>query len=92
MMSRRIWARLGRIFLKLALDKAVRVALPKIYERLDLEMPQLLESASPTQMTDAVSTAIAVATEGKVAVTGTQIQAVVGLYSPIAAVVRNFSK
>jgi hypothetical protein len=91
-MSRKIWARLGRIFLKLALDKAVRVALPKIYEKLDLEMPQLLENASPTQMTDAVSTAIAVATEGKVAVTGTQIQAVVGLYSPIAATVRTFKK
>lgn len=91
-MSRKIWARLGRIFLKLALDKAVRLALPKIYERLDLEMPRLLESADPNQMTAAVSTAITVATSGKVAVTPTQIQAVVGLYSPIAATVRNLKK
>lgn len=91
-MSRKLLARLGRIFLQLALDKAVRVALPKIYERLDLEMPQLLESADPSQMTNAVSTAIAVATNGKVAVTGDQIQAVVGLYSPIAATVRNLRK
>lgn len=91
-MSRQLLVRLGRIFLKLALDKAIRVALPKIYERLDLEMPQLLESANPNQMTNAVGTAIAVATNGKVAVTGDQIQAVVGLYSPIAATVRNLRK
>jgi hypothetical protein len=91
-MLKSFFNRFGRIFLKLALDAAVRKALPAIYKKLDLEMPRLLEEATPSQMTRAIGEVITEVTKGSVPVSQSQIEAVVGLYSPISAVVRNLKK
>lgn len=89
---RRILTKLAKVLLKLAMDKAVRAALPQIYKKLDLEMPQLLAEETPASMTRTVMNAIVTSTGGTVPVDATQVQAVMGLYSPIAAAYRNLRK
>lgn len=70
-----------------ALDKAVRDNLPKVYGKINQDVPKLLEhGAGPEAVTSAISTAISEAT-GKPALKD-QIDAVVGLYSPIKAAVK----
>lgn len=91
-MVRSILTRIARVLLKLALDTAVRKALPLIYKKLDMEMPRLLEESSPSEMSKAIGAVITEATSGSVAVTQSQVDAVIGLYSPVAAVVRNLKK
>jgi hypothetical protein len=91
-MIKTILLELGRALLKLALDRTLREALPKVYSRLDAEMPLLLPQATPTQMAGEIASAIGDATDGKVKATTTQIAAVISLYDPIKAVVRNLKK
>jgi hypothetical protein len=81
---------LGRVLLRLALDRAVREALPRIYNRLDVKMPELLSTATPTQVKREIADTI-VATTGKTAAPS-QIEAVIGLYSPVAGAIRAFKK
>jgi len=79
---------LGRILLKLAADRALRKELPAIYARLDLEMPFLLiNKTQPLQVQAAVTEVI----EEKIGgiATATQVAAVLGLYDPVKAALRN---
>ena len=79
---------LGRILLKLAADRALRKELPAIYARLDLELPFLqINKAQPLAVQAVVTDAI----EEKLGhtATATQVAAVLGLYDPIKAALRN---
>jgi hypothetical protein len=81
---------LGRALMRLALDRAVRQGLPLIYKRLDVELPNLLLTGTPQQVKTEIAGAIA-ATTHKVP-DQSQIEAVIGLYSPIAGAIRAFKK
>ena len=85
-----LFVELGRVLLRLALDRAVREALPRIYNRLDVKMPELLSTATPLQVKQEIADAIG-ATTGKTAAPS-QIEAVIGLYSPVAGAIRAFKK
>lgn len=85
---KRLFVELGRTLLRLALDRAVREALPRIYRRLDLEMPQLLSHGTPEQVKSEIATVIA--QESLQPSTTSQIEAVIGLYSPVAGAIRAF--
>ena len=83
--------RLAKLLLKAAMDAALRKALPKIYERLDADMPQLLAMKPvPTVVESVVGQAISAST-GKRA-SESQIEAVLGLYDPLQAALRNLRK
>ncbi len=81
---------LGRILMRLALDRAVRKGLPLIYKRLDVELPGLLMTGTPQQVRNEVAGAIA-ATTHKIP-DQSQIEAVIGLYSPVAGAIRTLKK
>ena len=82
---------LAQWLLKAAMDKALRDNLPKVYGKIDREVPTLLSAgAAPEVVAHAIGTAIGDAT-GKPALAD-QIQAVVGLYNPITAAVKSFRK
>lgn len=83
--------RLAKVLLKLAMDEAMRNALPKIYERLDADLPQVLSmKPAPIVVESVVAQAIASATNNRA--TATQIDAVLGLYDPLRAALRNLKK
>ena len=83
--------RLAKLFLQLAIDRALEKGLPKVFERVDAELPLLLaNNAPPLKVTGLVASAIADATGRRA--TGDQIKAVLGLYSPVAAAVRNVQR
>jgi hypothetical protein len=82
---------LGRTLLKIAADRALRKELPAIYARLDLELPFLLiNKTQPLQVQAAVTEAI----EEKIGgiATATQVAAVLGLYDPVKAAIRNIRR
>jgi hypothetical protein len=82
---------LGRTLLKLAVDRALRKELPQIFARLDLELPFLLiNHARPLEVQAVVTDAI----EEKIGhtATATQISAVLGLYDPVKAALRNLKR
>jgi hypothetical protein len=82
---------IGRALLKLAVDRALRKELPMIFARLDLEVPFLLiNKAKPVEVQAVVTDAIEEKL-GRVA-TPTQIQAVLGLYDPVKAAIRNIRR
>jgi hypothetical protein len=81
----------GKLLLKLAMDAALRKALPKIYAALDSDVPHLLEmKATPDVLESAVAHSIAQATGHRAS--ATQIEAVIGLYDPIKAAIRNIKR
>ncbi len=82
--------KLGRILMRLALDQAVRKGLPLIYKRLDVELPNLLLTGTPQQVKTEIAGAIT-ATTHKIP-DQSQIDAVIGLYSPVAGAIRAFKK
>lgn len=83
--------RLAKVLLKLAMDETLRRALPKIYDRLDAELPQVLSmKPAPIVVESVVAQAIASATDHRA--TETQIQAVLGLYDPMRAALRNLRR
>ncbi len=77
----------GRYLTQRAMDHLLRSNLGLIYERLDAEMPTLLRELKPAQMTGSIASAIADVTGEKA--TAERINAVVALYNPIAATIRN---
>lgn len=79
--------RVGRLLIILAMDDDLRRELGRVYARLDRQMPMLLNKATPIEMTGAVGSAISDATGRKS--TADRIEAVVALYNPIAAALRN---
>jgi hypothetical protein len=77
--------------LKLAMDEALRRALPKVYTQLDAELPQVLSmQPAPVVVESVVAQSIAHATGNRA--TATQIEAVIGLYDPIKAAIRNMKR
>lgn len=88
---RTIALELGRVMLKLAVDRALRKELPAIFARLDMELPFLLiNKARPLDVESVVTDAIGEKL-GRVA-TPTQISAVLGLYDPMKAAIRNIKR
>lgn len=79
--------RIGRLLIVLAMDDELRRELSRVYARLDRQMPMLLDKVTPIEMTGAVGSAISDATGHKS--TADRIEAVVALYNPIAATLRN---
>jgi hypothetical protein len=82
---------LGRILLKLAADRALRKELPAIYARLDLELPFLLINKTQPVAVQAVVTDVIEEKIGGIA-TATQVAAVLGLYDPVKAALRNIRR
>lgn len=77
--------------LRAAMDQVLRENLPAVYGKIDQDVPKLIEHGAPPEVVGhAISTAISEAT-GKPALK-TQIDAVIGLYSPISATVKAFKK
>ncbi len=88
---RTIALELGRVALRLAVDRALRKELPEIFAKLDLELPYRLASrATPLEIQAVVTDAI----EEKIGgvATATQISAVLGLYDPVKAAIRNLKR
>mgnify|MGYP003642414949 CR=1 FL=1 len=79
---------ISRALLKLAVDRALRKELPAIFARLDQDLPfALMNKAKPA----AVKTVIADIIEEKIGrvPTPTQVNAVLSLYDPVKAAIRN---
>jgi len=82
---------IGRALLKLAVDRALRKELPYIFARLDLELPFLLiNHAKPLEVQAVVTDAIEEKLGG--IATATQVSAVLGLYDPVKAAIRNLKR
>ena len=84
---RQLLLRLGKACIRWSLDADVRDDLRTIYARLDGEIPFLLKQAGPMQMTGSIGSAIADVTGHKA--TSARIDAVIALYNPVAATLRN---
>jgi hypothetical protein len=88
---RTISLEIGRALLKLAVDRALRKELPAIFARLDVELPfMLINHAKPLEV-QAVITDVIEEKLGGIA-TATQISAVLGLYDPVKAAIRNLKR
>lgn len=88
---RTISLEIGRALLKLAVDRALRKELPAIFARLDMELPFLLiNKARPLDVESVVTDAIGEKL-GRVP-TPIQINAVLGLYDPVKAAIRNLRR
>lgn len=80
--------RLAKALFEMALSKAFEKALPQVFSRIDAELPVLLANrAAPVQVSGLIGSAIADATGQKA--TAQQLQAVIALYNPVAAALRN---
>ena len=88
---RTIALELGRVALRLAVDRALQKELPAIFKRLDLAVPyMLMNKAEPLQVQAAVTDAIEEKLGG--IATATQVSAVLGLYDPVKAALRNLKR
>ena len=88
---RTIALELGRTLLKLAVDRALHRELPAIFAKLDMEVPfMLINHAKPLEV-QAVVTDIIEEKIGRTA-TATQVSAILGLYDPVKAAIRNLVK
>ena len=88
---RTISLQIARTLLKLAVDRALQKELPAIFKRLDLTVPyMLMNKAKPIQVQAAVTEAI----EEKIGgiATATQVAAVLSLYNPVKAALRNINR
>jgi len=88
---RTISLQVARTLLKLAVDRALQRELPAIFKRLDLTVPyMLMNKAKPLQVQAAVTEAI----EEKIGgiATATQVSAVLSLYNPVKAAIRNINR
>ena len=85
---RTISLQVGRFLLSLAVDRALRNELPMIFARLDLELPfMLVNKAKPLTLQAAVTDAIEEKLGG--IATATQVSAVLALYDPVKAALKN---
>jgi len=78
----------ARILLQLAVDRALQKELPKIFAQLDKDLPVLLfDKAKPLVVQAVITDAI----EGKLGhtATATQVAAVLGMYDPVKAALKN---
>ena len=88
---RTIALELGRVALRLAVDRALRKELPQIFAKLDIELPPMLVNHAKPLEVQAVVTDIIEEKIGGFA-TATQISAVLGLYDPVKAAIRNLKR
>ena len=88
---RTIALEISRALLKLAVDRALRKELPAIFAKLDLELPFLLINHAKPLEVQAVVTDVIEEKIGGIA-TATQISAVLGLYDPVKAAIRNLKR
>jgi hypothetical protein len=88
---RTIALELGRVLLRLAVDRALRKELPQIFAKLDIELPPMLMNHAKPLEVQAVVTDIIEEKIGGFA-TATQISAVLGLYDPVKAAIRNIRR
>ena len=88
---RTIALELGRVALRLAVDRALRKELPQIFAKLDMELPFMLINHSKPIEVQAVVTDVIEEKLGRTA-TATQIQTVLGLYDPVKAAIRNLKR
>jgi hypothetical protein len=82
---------LGRALLKLAVDRALRKELPAIFAKLDIELPSMLVDRAKPLEVQAVVTDVIEEKIGGIA-TATQVSAVLGLYDPVKAALRNLKR
>lgn len=83
--------RLAKLLLRLSIDHVLEQKLPNVYGRIDKEMPLLLSNqAPPNQVTGLIASAISDATGKKAS--KEQLEAIIGLYNPVAAAVRNLKR
>jgi hypothetical protein len=90
-MFRTIALELGRVALRLAVDRVLRRELPAIFAKLDVEVPFLLiNHAKPLEIKAVVTDVI----EEKIGqkATATQVSAILGLYDPVKAAIRNLKR
>jgi hypothetical protein len=88
---RTIALELGRVALRLAVDRVLRKELPAIFAKLDVEVPFLLiNHAKPIEVQAVVTDAIEEKLGG--IATATQVSAVLGLYDPVKAAIRNLKR
>jgi hypothetical protein len=88
---RAISLEIGRALLKLAVDRALRKELPAIFAKLDIELPFILiNHAKPLEVQAVVTDAIEEKLGG--IATATQVSAVLGLYDPVKAAIRNLKR
>lgn len=78
---------LAKILLKLALDRAVRNALPKIYEKLDISVPIAIVNGAPPAVIESEITHLAKKFT-KDTVSDSTIEALALLYNPVKNAVR----
>ena len=88
---RTIALELGRVLLRLAVDRALRKELPQIFAKLDIELPPMLMNHAKPLEVQAVVTDI-IEENIKHTATATQISAVLGLYDPVKAAIRNLKR
>ena len=88
---RTIALELSRVALRLAVDRALRKELPQIFAKLDIELPPMLMNHAKPLEVQAVVTDIIEEKIGGFA-TATQISAVLGLYDPVKASIRNIRR
>ena len=88
---RTIALELGRIALRLAVDRGLRKELPAIFAKLDLELPYMLMNKAKPLEVQAVVTDVIEEKIGGIA-TATQVSAVLGLYDPVKAAIRNLKR
>ena len=82
---------LGRTLLKLAVDRALRRELPAIFAKLDIELPSMLVNHAKPLEVQAVVTDVIEEKIGGIA-TATQVSAVLSLYDPVKAAIRNLKR
>ena len=88
---RTVCLEIGRVALRLAVDRALRKELPQIFAKLDVELPfMLINHAKPIEV-QAVVTDVIEEKIGGIA-TATQVSAVLGLYDPVKAAIRNLKR
>lgn len=88
---RTIALEVSRVLLRLAVDRALRKELPQIFAKLDIELPPMLVNHAKPLEVQAVVTDIIEEKIGGIA-TATQINAVLGLYDPVKAAIRNIRR
>ena len=88
---RTIALELGRTLLKLAVDRALRRELPAIFAKLDIELPSMLVNHAKPLEVQAVVTDVIEEKIGGIA-TATQVSAVLSLYDPVKAAIRNLKR
>jgi hypothetical protein len=88
---RTISLEIGRVLLRLAVDRALRKELPQIFAKLDMELPFLLINKAQPLAVQAVVTDAIEEKLGGIA-TATQVSAVLGLYDPVKAALRNIRR